>query len=245
MKFDFKIDGAMPIPLSSLDEKNATPGQLVWNIVAQLMAIYDTSVREGSFEDFHSLLYDRIASDELMSEKTIALMFIEKTKGISDENLLVLERLKAAIYLSMYRCEQSERSEILNEKWYFAARANWWLGTALGTETALHEIARVAKKLPRSGGAGKSNLYLPLRTLAVSLATEKKFPSRRNAVLSIRDEVLRKAKELKINLSDQQAETTITGWIRHISFAGKQGTSASTDTPSTGSRTIKGSSVKP
>lgn len=64
------------------------------------------------------------------------------------------------------------------------------------------------------GGLAKSSKYLPLQMLAAQLVNSRKFQSRRSAAKTIMPEILNKAKELNIPLSVQQAEITITGWLK-------------------------------
>ena len=78
----------------------------------------------------------------------------------------------------------------------------------------------------------------PVREYAWNLANEKSYPSRRQAVLSIKDAVLVYAKSIEgVRLSPAQAETTIDGWLAKRGFkptpsAGKRSTAARKDSPS-------------
>ncbi|MFM0451690.1 hypothetical protein PQR21_14985 [Paraburkholderia nemoris] len=78
----------------------------------------------------------------------------------------------------------------------------------------------------------------PVREYAWKLANEKPYPSRRQAVLSIKEAVLAYAKSIEgVRLSPTQAQTTIDGWLAKRGFAptppaGKRGTAARKDSPS-------------
>ncbi|MFM0441318.1 hypothetical protein PQQ84_33145 [Paraburkholderia strydomiana] len=78
----------------------------------------------------------------------------------------------------------------------------------------------------RKGSTKRDEMYAPLRKLAREKAFAKPngepYPSKRNAALSIKDEVLAKARDLGIELSANQAERTITGWLDGMSFGSKQ-----------------------
>lgn len=72
---------------------------------------------------------------------------------------------------------------------------------------------------------GRTEKLDPLRKLAKELALKKKYTSRRQAALSIKAEILAKAKDLGISLSEPQAERTITTWLKSSTFAKQTQTS--------------------
>lgn len=70
------------------------------------------------------------------------------------------------------------------------------------------------KWLASRGGQAKKELYRPLINFVIEKVNAKKYKSRRNAALCIAPEVLEKAKELGIPLSEQQAPLTIMSWLK-------------------------------
>jgi hypothetical protein len=72
------------------------------------------------------------------------------------------------------------------------------------------------KTLARRGGLGKKAKYQPLKDLVIERVGSKKFHSRRNAAYSLAPEVVAKARELEIGLSEQQAPITITKWLKEF-----------------------------
>jgi hypothetical protein len=96
---------------------------------------------------------------------------------------------------------------------------------------------RPTEKAKKAKEAQDSKLD-PVREYAWKLANEKPYPSRRQAVLSIKDAVLTYVKSIEgVRLSPTQAQTTIDGWLAKRGFkptasAGKRSTVARKDSPS-------------
>ena len=70
--------------------------------------------------------------------------------------------------------------------------------------------------LAKQGAIAKNTKYDLLKELAISLVNEKKFKSRRNAVMTIKPAILAESKKLGIGMSEAQAEITITGWLKKL-----------------------------
>lgn len=94
---------------------------------------------------------------------------------------------------------------------------------------------RVADELKRrdakKGKQAQDAKWEPVRDFAWKLANNKNYPSRRQAVLAVKNEVIDYARTLGLVMSLTQAETTIDGWLKERGFvstpsAGKRGTSA-------------------
>lgn len=90
---------------------------------------------------------------------------------------------------------------------------------------AIHLVGTVCGEL--HGAKNKSKLmsdyanlkkakYQPLKELAAKLVKEKNFKSRRNAAITISPEIVAESKKLGISLSEQQAEITITNWLKEM-----------------------------
>ncbi|KGC80080.1 hypothetical protein DO71_4587 [Burkholderia pseudomallei] len=90
---------------------------------------------------------------------------------------------------------------------------------------------RVADELKRrnaqKGANARSKRLEPVREHALLLANEKPYPSRRQAVLAIKDRVLTYANSIDgVSMSPDQAFDTIDGWLKKSGYtpsAGKQG----------------------
>ncbi len=74
----------------------------------------------------------------------------------------------------------------------------------------------MSNAMAKSGAAGKKAKYQPLKNLAQKLVSEKNFKSRRNAAKTIMSEIIVESKKLNIYLSQDQAEITITRWLKEM-----------------------------
>lgn len=70
------------------------------------------------------------------------------------------------------------------------------------------------KILASLGGQAKRDTYKPLIDFVTDRVKSRKYPSRRNAALSLAPEVLQLSKQLNISLSEQQAHLTIASWLK-------------------------------
>ncbi|MBU9196000.1 hypothetical protein KTD33_15855 [Burkholderia gladioli] len=93
---------------------------------------------------------------------------------------------------------------------------------------------RVADELKRreakKGAATKDEKFDPIRKFALNLANDGSYPSRRQAVLAIKEQVLTYANSLGVSMSVQQSDKTIDGWLKDLGYtpsASKRGTSTS------------------
>lgn len=69
----------------------------------------------------------------------------------------------------------------------------------------------------------RNEKYDPLRKLARDLAKEGSFRSKRDAALKIKEKILAASVKIKgINLSESQAERTISGWLEGMTFGTKR-----------------------
>jgi hypothetical protein len=113
-----------------------------------------------------------------------------------------------------------------HEGWQHLCRAHDHLGQARLRARVPTLLVNALSKRGRTGATGRDAMFEPLRKLARELGSSKPggkpYPSKRNAALSIKDEVLAKAHGLGIELSANQAERTITGWLDGMSFGSKQ-----------------------
>jgi hypothetical protein len=99
-------------------------------------------------------------------------------------------------------------------------------------DLSLRVAAELKSRSAREGKAAQDAQWVPIRKFAVDLASQRPYPSLRNAALSISKEVLGFAKTLGITMSESQAEKTITSYLKDGGWtptpsASKRGTSAS------------------
>jgi len=81
---------------------------------------------------------------------------------------------------------------------------------------AENKARSIVSETGKKGGAAKKAKYLPLKELAKKLCNEKNFKSRRNAAITIMPEIIAESKRLGIALSTNQAENTITKWLKEM-----------------------------
>ena len=106
--------------------------------------------------------------------------------------------------------------------WRHIGNAMYYLGLLEGAIIVEPAIAHIISGRSAAGAQGRTEKYDLLRQLAKKLAQEKPFKSKRQAALSIKEEILAKAKAEGIPLSEMQAERTITGWLKNIPFGSKR-----------------------
>ncbi|ENG0237687.1 hypothetical protein [Burkholderia multivorans] len=105
--------------------------------------------------------------------------------------------------------------------WLMLSEARFWLGLAYGGRAITALAEDVLHGRSKAGASKRNAKFEPLRKHARELAASKNYPSKRNAALSIKEAVLSKAAVLGIELSENQAERTITGWLDGMTFARK------------------------
>jgi hypothetical protein len=68
----------------------------------------------------------------------------------------------------------------------------------------------------KKGAIAKKAKYQPLKDLAKQLVNSRNYKSRRNAAKTIAPEIITESKKLGIDLSPDQAEITITNWLKEM-----------------------------
>lgn len=109
-----------------------------------------------------------------------------------------------------------------NEAWSYIANAHYQLGLLEGLLLLEPSLAYVISARSTSGAKKRAEKFDPLRELARELATKKYYPSKRQAALGIKAEILAEAQKAGIPLSEMQAERTISGWLDGMTFGSKR-----------------------
>lgn len=103
--------------------------------------------------------------------------------------------------------------------WEYLCHAQYWFGVSSATVVLPDAIERShATKASLVASKRGMKLYGPLRALARELAAAGNYPSKRNAALSIKDQIIAESRKTGANLSEMQAEKTITGWLDGMTF---------------------------
>ncbi|MCP3654585.1 hypothetical protein [Herbaspirillum sp.] len=141
---------------------------------------------------------------------------IENSADVSNVEMMYLSAAYAAGGLASHEAGDHENA------WLGISHAQYWMGLALGTGFSGGAVNSALSTRGKSGASKRNAKYEPLREFAKELATAKKYRSRRNAALSIKEPVFNKAKKLGVYLSEQQAEKTLTSWLDDIQFPPKK-----------------------
>jgi len=116
--------------------------------------------------------------------------------------------------------------------WSFLADARYWCGGEVGKNgiSAVYDKSLKAARQAqaKAGGDGKSKRYDSLKETAYELVRSEAlssgaWPSRRQAVLAVKDKIveLSTSSDIKLNLSADQAEKTVDGWLKVMPDADK------------------------
>ncbi|MEK6384105.1 MAG: hypothetical protein V4797_05875 [Paraburkholderia tropica] len=118
----------------------------------------------------------------------------------------------------------AKRANDRDKAWTYLCQAQYWYGVSSATIVLPDAIEKAHATKASTGASNRDKKYEPLRQLARELAASGKYPSKRNAALSIKDQILAESRKHNVNLSDAQAERTITKWLDGMTFARKQST---------------------
>lgn len=116
----------------------------------------------------------------------------------------------------------AKRASDRDKAWTYLCQAQYWYGVSSATIVLPDAIEKAHATKASAGASNRDKKYEPLRQLARELAASGKYPSKRNAALSIKDQILAESRKHNVNLSDAQAERTITKWLDGMTFARKQ-----------------------
>lgn len=126
------------VEISSIEPRTATEISCEENLVATLGEIaycYSISEYETDFQSYMDSFYDELNNDlEEITLESIIKVFVDSTKGETDNVVLNRERLATAFRISLYYCFWARvfyaTSDDEQEAWFCIAHANKWLGTA-------------------------------------------------------------------------------------------------------------------
>lgn len=166
---------------------------------------------------------ERLDSNETDQPLEILLQYAtdeEKAKGTDAiARSPVSPILLSATYY--FRAMHARGNSESDAAWSYLADARYWCGVAMagkGLESALQQAAGGLKRdMAAAGAKGRSGKYQPLRDLAFDFARNNApasgWRSRNHAVQSVKSKVLAEAKSLGIELSAENIDKTIHGWL--------------------------------
>lgn len=213
----------MRTEISRVQVKKHSVEWVIVNVIAQLRWYFEDTAVGGSFESYLNKQFDEMDRDRTIKPRNIVMDFVERTRDVDDEVAVSKCRVETSIKVALYFCLQANKASISgktpDKAWYFATEATKWQGIASGSEHAYYVRRNALSGLAKLGGQGRSDVYEPLRKFAIAEVGKRNYRSRRNAALSIKQSVLEMAATMRIPMSEQQAETTISGWLKGIPFA--------------------------
>jgi hypothetical protein len=187
-------------------------------LILRLMAHYSTLLPEKTPADFTQELLNPFS---IASSEEPATITFNREDGAYRGFAKYMQHIIEALATGNDACRAHEEGDSENA-WPQMARAFYLLGRLEGLMVVEPAVEYVSATRSKSGASKRDAKFEPLRQFARELATKRNYASRRNAALSIKDQVLSRAKELNINLSADQAERTITKWLDGMTFAAKR-----------------------
>lgn len=187
-------------------------------ILERIAHIYCRLQPEQTVDDFMVQVYVPLAASSADQPANIEFKY---SRAHSEQSYAALMKFLVTACMHCIEADKSDEGTNQAKAWTHIANAMYHLGlleSMVIIEPALeHIIASRAAK----GARMRSDKREPLREYARKLAAERPFKSKRQAALTIRDAVLQKAKSDGIPLSEMQAEYTISGWLKNMSFGSK------------------------
>lgn len=169
----------------------------------------------GSIREFKSSFVAPLLADTNLDPRAMPESFSKYRKDA------LLDYLRTSCAWAILGRKASEAGDE-HKGWVCMCRAYFWLGRARQVSYLPTTVKRLASTGGRKGSNKRNERYEPLRKLARELAAAGNYPSKRNAALSVRERVLKESIALKVNMSEAQAETTITGWLDGMTFTRKK-----------------------
>ncbi|WP_432382563.1 hypothetical protein [Duganella sp. P38] len=186
-------------------------------LVAQLSDMYYQLGISSEVDAFYTEIFEPMM--ELQPDPNEIEDGFETTNEISNIDMI---RLSCAYVVGALHCYGTDDEN----SWLGVSHAQYWMGVAYGLGFTQGLVKKAFVNRAKSGGAQRKERYTPLRELARELAekgdpvTNKPFPSRRQAALKIKDQILA-ASVADVRLKPDQAERTITSWLSDMQFGSK------------------------
>jgi hypothetical protein len=202
-------------------------GDLIDWAILELESMFE-SASENDYREFVREHIAKLEAEPDLHPFSHIQRFHELTKDVNSEKKIAQLRLLSAIEMAIhyaYIAQQANSKNSLADAKIYGVKTAYFVGIARGYALSFwmgDSDEDPLLNMAKSGGQKRSAKYQPLRDYALEAVEKRKFPSRRNAAMVLKNEVLKLAKELQISLSEAQAEKTITGWLAGVTFGGKQ-----------------------
>lgn len=194
-------------------------------VVCRVLSQLENACSSYSDSSFIKELFPKIIEEDLSGDLFVDELLDRAESLDPSKKINAVEFILGAMTLSGVYCNEAVKAirlEKNNEAWSFVCDAKYWLGFVLGADSMMPHLIDGSKILARQGGQARKARFDPMRELAIKLALENKFPSKRNAAKNIAPHVLKLSEELKVRLSPDQVQDTISGWLKDVPFASKR-----------------------
>lgn len=204
-----------------------TPESDVTMIMSNLSKFFLRYINpEGTTEEFMQNYFHNLMACEFISADEFAQDYIEMVNKTPKERDTGMEFLYA-LHIPCLYCVQAKRADNAgnrDEAWSFISDAQYWAGILLQSTYSRVSVEGALSSRSRAGAMARTAKFEPLRELARKMATERQYPSMRNAALTIAPIIVAKSKEIGLHMSQSQAESTIKSWLKGMRFGGKPNT---------------------
>nr|WP_315259175.1 hypothetical protein [uncultured Duganella sp.] len=201
----------------SISEEIPTIVAMAQQLLDQMTDMYDQLVAGNTLGKF---LVD--AFEPMMQSQPDPNEIEDQFETTGEISNLDMMHLSSAYLVGVLHCYSIDEENA----WVGLCHAQYWIGVAYGLGFTQGLIKKAFVNRAKSGGAQRKERYEPLRKLARELAekgdpaTNRPFPSRRQAALKIKDQILA-ASIAGVRLKPDQAERTITSWLADMQFGSK------------------------
>lgn len=195
-----------------------------WELtLGRLYFCYKTLYQKANREDFKNTVLTAVAKEGLVFDNPLSIPYQlasaeDKERGYE----WVLGNTPHAVIMiaSAYLLRALRSTK--EWKWANFSDATYWCGVAMmqsQSDNSSPDYEKlVRKEIAAKGAQARDKKYAPLRELALRLAKEKcpkvyGWPSRRQAVIAVKNEVLDEARKRNMPLSEDNALVTIDGWL--------------------------------
>lgn len=202
-------------PLPAFDSIEAAAD----SIMKALFRLYIVMNPDKSAKDFGNEVLIPIAQS---SAENPAQIEIRAFENHSKHSFMIYMRTICHACAYVQAAQNADEEGRDSAGWSHIANAHYLLGFAEGIFALEPALVGVISARSKSGSTERNAKYEPLRQLARKLAAAGKYPSKRNAALSIKAQILTESQTQGVNLSEAQAERTITGWLEGMTFARKR-----------------------
>jgi len=189
--------------------------------IDRLSQLYSLLQPENTATDFHELILKPIANS---TDINPAVIQITTYSNNSKYTYPIFMNWIAISCAQCIRAHIADEANLTTVAWSHTAKSQYYLGLIEGALILEPALEHVISARSTSGARKRDQKYEPIRDYARELALKKYFPSKRQAALSIKEDILKKAREHGLAMSEMQAERTITGWLEGMAFGSKRDT---------------------